>query len=254
MVDDRLPLRSDRGSPPDRRDQQRSPARRTGPSPVHAAGSLRFTESVGTREEVWDRLGAKVRERVGARIGSLVEWWATDVSGRNAAVVLGTRAFVTVEPTVNAAGGPAHEIRALRLDESSFRRATVAAPAAGGPAAPPAAERAAPGSRPGAPAPALADRLGADMSGFLGNLPARAQQLLQEPFVDGHDDLWRDYYYFRSGSAGALGGAALSVWCYLADKRYVTFAAGVGNGYRQDTGPGSWQLTCWRAEVLGNAR
>ncbi|MBB5959746.1 hypothetical protein FHS29_006367 [Saccharothrix tamanrassetensis] len=248
-------MRSARSTAPVRRDQQRSPARQAGSGPIHAAGSLGFTESVGTREEVWDRLGVKIRERVNARIGQLVEWWASDTSGRNAAVVLGTKAFVTVEPTINAAGGPAHEIRALRLDESTFRRASVIETVAKATAAPSSADnRVAPGSRPGAPVPTSTSRLGEAMSGFLGNLPARAQQLLQEPFVDDHDDLWHDYYYFRPGSAGSLGGTALHVWCYLADKRYVTFAAGVGHGYRQGSGPSSWELTCWRAEVLRNPR
>lgn len=251
---DHLPVRPDHGGTPVRPDPRRLPARPTGAAPVHTAGDLRFTESVGTREEVWDRFGAKVRDRVNARVGQVVEWWATDVGGRNSAVVLGTGAFVTVEPTVNAAGGPAYEIRALRLDESTFRRAPVTEAGAGRTAVPTGGGAGAPGSRPGAPAPAPADRLGADMSGFLGHLPARAQHLLQEPFAGDHDDLWCDYFYFRSGTGGGLGGAALRVWCYLANKRYVTFAAGVGHGYRRDSGATSWELTCWRAEVLRNAR
>ncbi|NUT98552.1 MAG: hypothetical protein HOY78_41740, partial [Saccharothrix sp.] len=127
-------MRSERGAAPARPgQQQRLPARPGTPSgsgQVHSAGDLAFTESVGTREEVWERLGPKIQERVNAKIGQVVEWWATDFSGRNAAVVLGTEAFVTVEPTVNAAGNPAHEIRALRLDGATFRRAAVTGAAA----------------------------------------------------------------------------------------------------------------------------
>ncbi len=254
MVDDRLPMRPERPATPDR-PGRRLPARSAeSGGTVHAAGNLNFTESVGTREEVWERLGPKIQERVNARIGQVVEWWATDYSGRNAAVVLGTQAFVTVEPTVNASGNPAHEIRALKLDESTFRRATVNAAAAPARPAARAPERVGPGSGPGTPTGPLARRLDTGMTGFLGNLPARAQQLLQEPFLEDRGELWHDFYYFRTGSSRSMGGATLQVWCYLADRRFVTFAHGTGHGYREDTGPRSWELTCWRAEVLGNTR
>ncbi|MEJ2853691.1 MULTISPECIES: hypothetical protein [unclassified Saccharothrix] len=248
-------MRSDRSAVP-ARPGQRLPARHGGASgsgEVHSAGHLSFTDSVGTREEVWEQLGPKIQERVNAKIGQVVEWWATNHSGRNAAVVLGTEAFVTVEPTINAAGKPAHEIRALRLDGATFRRATVT----GAPpprAAAPAARTVGPGSPPSAPTSALSRQLGSGMTGFLGHLPVRAQQLLQEPFVDDHADLWHDYYFFQPGSGHGLGGGTLRIWCYLANRRYVTFAAGTGHGYREETGPRSWELTCWRAEVTGNPR
>lgn len=263
-MNDRLPMRPERGTParPEgktpARPGSRSPAHRAadGSGPVHTASSLNFTESVGTREQVWDRLGPKIQEKVNARIGRVVEWWATDVNGRNAAAVLGTQAFVTVEPTVNAAGNPAHEIRTLKLDESTFRRATVTAAATPPPPASraPAGPGSGPGSAPGAPATPLTSRLDGGMTGFLGNLPARAQQLLQEPFLTDDGELWHDFYYFRTGSPHALNGSTLRVWCYLANRRYVTFAAGTGHGYRYDTGPRSWEVTCWRAEVVGNSR
>ncbi|MEU5692329.1 hypothetical protein [Actinosynnema sp. NPDC020468] len=250
MAEDRLPIRSRPGAAVPARRDGRPPAPSGGTGPIHAATTLGFGGSSLTREQVWDRLGDKLRDRVNARVGELVEWWAWDVDGRGSAVVLGTREFVTVLPTVNASGGPAHEIRALKLDGSTFRRASVSGPPDARPDAAPTGS----GSRPGTPPAAPKTRLSAGMSGFLGNLPVRAQQLLQEPFVGGEGDLWHDHHYYRHGSASAMGGASLQVWCYLADKRHVTFATGVGQGYRPETGPRSWDLTCWRVEVLGTPR
>lgn len=81
-----------------------------------------------SREECWQRLSPGIQRRVHERVGTWLDWWATDQSGRVNAVVLGTRALVVVTPTVNAAGRPAYELVTVHLRESSFRSAPIHAP------------------------------------------------------------------------------------------------------------------------------
>jgi hypothetical protein len=213
-------------------------------APVHQARPLTFVDSDSTREEVWVRLPAKVRQRVEARYGQLLQWWADDdEESRPSAVVLGDRALVTVEPTTNSSGGSAYRIAALPLDPASFRSVRVTghgAQPAPAPAPAPAAHTG-PGSDPGQ------FRINPKLAGFLGQLPARAQQLLQEPFLANNEEPdWR-YHYRRTGAAHGLSAATLHVWCYLTDLRTVTFVAGTGAGARDGGSAGAWQLTCWRA-------
>ncbi|HEY0641098.1 MAG TPA: hypothetical protein VGD67_25985 [Pseudonocardiaceae bacterium] len=106
---------------------------------THRAGELAFAARFVSREDAWLLLPEHVRSRVDGRIGDLVEWWADVTGGRPRAVVLGTRAFVTVTPTVNAEGGAAQAIRALPLLDGTFRTAAVAERTTGRPAAGPVA-------------------------------------------------------------------------------------------------------------------
>lgn len=233
-------------------------ATRSGQVPSHSARELQFTSAAGSREELWERLGPKIHDRVNAKLGTLVEWWATEYDGRISAVVFGHRALIVVSPVVNSASRGAHRIESRALDEASFRSVRVAEVTGGGAARTSSAPGRA-GPRPGEPLmgreKGLASQLGSDMTGFLGHLPRRAQQLLQEPFMSGgNNDLRSDNHYVRLGRSQAIGGAVLQVWCYLADRRFVTFAAGTGHGYHESSGATSWELTCWRAEVAPRAR
>lgn len=239
------------GQPPAPRGQSpapRGPSRLpvpAGPTPVHQPRSLTFVDSTGTREALWERLPTKVREKVAARYGQLLDWWADDdEDGRLSAVVFGDQALVTVEPAVSGSGGSAYRVASIPLDPSSFRSAPVTGPTGGGPSIPSTgpAPRGGPGS-----SRAPAARIDRSLAGFLGHLPVRAQELLQEPFRAGDRELdWR-YHYQRTGSGRGLSGATLQVWCYLTDLRTVTFVAGTGSGARDGGGAESWRLTCWRA-------
>jgi hypothetical protein len=225
-------------------------------APIHQPGELRFGSSVASREELWRRLSPTVHDKVNQRLGRLLEWWAAEYDGRVSAVALGTRALIAIAPTVNAAGSPATEISTIRLNENSFRTARITAgaePRAGGWGA-----ASSPGgpSRPGepsAPGGALSRYLDDGMRGFLGQLPKRAQELLQDPFVTAETAPRYDYFYRRNGPEQAIGGTTLNVWCYLADRATVTYCAGVGHGHRQSISAASWELTCWRAEVAPRA-
>ncbi len=263
MADDRLPIHPDQGgrhlTP---RQSQAGPA-----APLHDPRELRFGGSVGTREELWEQLSEPVRQRVRERAGETIEWWAARYGDRVSAVVFGTRALIVLEPTVNAAGRPATEVSTVVLDEASFRSARVtgestpAGPA--GPAGTPIAQARAP-QQPPPPRqqshqqlPSQSPQqhqLSADMSGFLGQLPPRAQQLLQDPFAAPAGRLRYDFYYYMAHRGHGFGGGTLHVWCYLADNRTATFCAGVGHGYRDGGGAASWELTCWRAAVAAKPR
>lgn len=216
------------------------------PSP-HVPVGLSFAPAAGgTREQLWERLSPAVRDRVSARLGTLVDWWAYEDQEKITVVAFGRRALVVADPVVRGDGRRAHRIQSRNLDESSFRRAGVTVGMDGR-----AARRGDGMGEPGSGPPGLP----AATKGFLGNLPFRAQQLLQEPFLgpSNRRGFVSDFYYVMNGDAHSLGGGTLRVWCYLADRRTVTFLGGLGYGFRDETGPESWDLSCWRAAVVAGA-
>jgi hypothetical protein len=252
LVDDRLP---DRYEPRTAASSAgRVPARAgDAAAPIHRPAELRFGGSAATREELWSRLSPTVQEKVNQRVGRVLQWWATDNQGPVCATVLGTRALVIVSPATGRDGAPATEISTIGLAEESFRSVSINEPHAAAAPAPVPPPRAAPGAGPGQPVVPLAGQLDHAMAGFLGQLPRRAQQLVQDPFVGAPQDLRYDYYFYRSGKGHGVAGATLYVWCYFTDLRQLTSCAGEGRGYREATGPTRWDLTCWRAQVVPRA-
>jgi hypothetical protein len=249
MTSDHLPeLKRASADPVSRRDAQ---ARRRAGSepvpyraaetrpPVHDAGTLGFVDLPG-RDVWWQRLGAKVRDRMVARVGPTVEWWAychhTNAQ-RPYAVVFGERGLAVCTPTVNDRGGPAQLLTVVPFVPSSLRHAVVVQKAG----APPSGRPSLPGG--GTSAPAAGDvQLPARARGFLGNLPAEAQSRLQWPFVNGDVLDHSDYHY--SGDSDEM-----DVWCYLAGRRWVTFVSGHGTGLSGPAHRASWRLVCRQAEV-----
>lgn len=210
--------------------------------PVHDAGTLGLVDRPG-RDYWWERIGAKVRDRMVARVGPTVEWWAychhTDAR-RPYAVVFGERGLAVCTPTVNDRGGPAQLVTVVPFVPSSLRHAVVVQKARrlthGHPPLPGDG-----GSGGDATPPATVD-LPARVRGFLGNLPAEAQSRLQWPFANG--DVIRDSDYHYSGSSDEL-----DVWCYLAGSQSVTFVSGHGTGLSGPPHRASWRLICRQAEV-----
>lgn len=236
MTQDRLPAWYHAGSParPDA-----SAVARPGP-PLHRPRQLDFAENAPDRHEAWERISPGVRDRVDGKVGRRLEWWAQEIDGRVHATVLGTRGLVVLSPTVNRSNQPATEIRTIRLDESSLRSVRI--------------NTAGSGSGVGGPVPSQPvgppdSRLNGSMAGFLGWLPARAQQLMQDPFGDRSRELYFDHYYCRFGTTHSIGGAPLHIWAYITDHQVVTFCAGIGYGFRDSAGAASWDLTCWRLDV-----
>ncbi|WP_020520399.1 hypothetical protein [Catelliglobosispora koreensis] len=234
MTDDRLPAQIT---------VERDLTRIGGPAPVHTPGQLTFAGTSDSREELWPRFTDAVRHRVLERAGDKVEWWAAEHGGRLSAVVLGTRALISLDPTVNETGAHATRLTVMPIEQKSFRSARVS------------------GTPPETPVPGLSlagpeagpRRLHPELAGFLGQFPARAQQLLQDPFQVSVEPLRYDFYYYSTPGRGGIGGGLLYAWVYMTDKRSLTFGAGIGHGYQEHKGVSNWEMTCWRAVVARGA-
>ena len=209
--------------------------------PVHEAATLGFAARPG-RDHWWEQLGEKVRDRMVARVGPVVEWWAdchpADTQ-RPYAVVLGARGLAVSTPTVNDRGGLAQLLTVVAFVPSSLRHAVVVQK----PARWVLGSRQLPGGDPAPPAVAGLP-LSQGLRDLLGNLPADAQARLQWPFVNG-DVLVDSDYYYRGDSH------QLEVWAYLAGRRWVTFVSGHGTGLSGPAHRASWRLICRQAEVAG---
>ncbi|MFE4539063.1 hypothetical protein ACFRKB_29040 [Streptomyces scopuliridis] len=209
-------------------------------APVHDAGTLGFVDRPG-RDYWWRQLSEAVRDRMIARVGPMVEWWAychrTD-NERPYAVVFGERGLAVSTPTLNDRGGPAQLLTVTPFVPSSLRHAVVVQKPT----------RARPGrvALPGASAPERRGGeelpLSARMRGFLGNLPVEAQSRLQWPFVNGDVFDHGDFHYSGDGDE-------MDVWCYLAGRRWVTFVSGHGTALSGPAHRASWRLICRQAEV-----
>ena len=196
------------------------------------------------RQECWDAMGASIRRRLLDRAGTLIEWWARQddsaADGRAAAVVFGDHGLFMAEPRVNAEHRPVYVLKGFQLDAGSLRRVAIA-------------HRPTPGNAdtttanpPFAGSSGVGEDLGLNPAarGLLGNLPPRAQELLQAPFIARQPVLHCDWHY--EGFEHRL----TMFMMYLAGGRDVTVATGTkvvpaGHGPRS----AHWELTCFRASV-----
>jgi hypothetical protein len=208
--------------------------------PVYRPGEMGFTEAIDM-DDAWAMISPAVRERVNERAGSVLERWAWLDDDRPSAVVLGTAALVSATPTRSATGRSAHVVETVRLNSESARVATVHEDTA--------ARRSVAGPQaPGAPGASV--RLPSNgMRDFLGNLPERAQQLLQEPFVGAAQPPRGDHHYLQTSAASGFGRRDLQVFCYLFDTRWLTCVTGEGVTYGMSFAAARWELTCRRVGV-----
>ncbi|MFG2000992.1 hypothetical protein ACGFNU_17775 [Spirillospora sp. NPDC048911] len=192
------------------------------------------------RQGHWDAMGPAVRERLLWRAGTVIEWWANEDESvpdrRPYAVVFGDRGLFIAEPRLNTEHRPVYALSSYELDPASFRHMTVDH------RPPPHAARATASND---AAPASTDLgLSATARGVLGNLPPKAQELLQAPFLSGERVLRCDWYY--EGHEHHLKMFMI----YLAGPKSVTAA----NGARiipagHSTATAHWNLECRRATV-----
>jgi hypothetical protein len=198
----------------------RAPAVRGAPvaAPVHAARTLTFSDENG-RDHWWSELSDKVRQRIAAEAGPTIEWWAfrhARERDRGYAVVLGPDALVVTTPQRSHTGAPTQRVHPYRFVPGSLKYATVTQrPSSRGVGG--GGGGGAVGDEPVAAPSRLA--ISQDLRGFLGNLPAEAQQRMQGPFLAG--DPVRDSGYFYHGS-----DEELDVWCFLAGRDNVMFISG----------------------------
>jgi len=197
------------------------------------------------RQACWQTIGSRVRNRLVELAGGIIEWDAhrddSSPDGRPYAVVFGDRGLSLADPQLSARLRPVYAVSAFAFFSRSLRHVRVdhrpppyAASRASGPV-----------RSPGPTAPGFAVLgLSADTQGVLGNLPPRAQELLQAPFADGQRVLRCQWGY--EGSEHGLSMFLL----YLAGPRDVTVAVGtsvIPPGHT--TATAHWSLMCYRAAV-----
>jgi hypothetical protein len=209
-------------------------------APIHEAGAMSLETGDPLRQECWDAMGASIRQRLLGRAGTLIDWWAqrddSAEDGRAEAVVFGDRGLFIAEPRVNTEHRPVYALKGFHLDAASLRRVAID-------------HRPSAGNTTAATAYGAVDTssdlgLSAAARGLLGNLPPRAQELLQAPFT--RQPVVRcDWHY--EGYEHRL----TMFMVYLAGARDVTVATGTkvipaGHGPRS----AHWDLTCFRASVV----
>jgi len=207
--------------------------------------------SVGAplRDDCWKMIGAPVRDRIKQRSGEIIEWWAgipDGSDGRPIAVVVGRNAAVFAEPRLNTEQRPVYVLAVYDLDFGSIREGPVEhRPARDSRLRlkPRTGQTPAPQAPPSPPVQGLT----ASARGVLGNLPQRAQELLQAPFLTA-EVLRCEWHY--EGSAHRLDMFGI----VLAGERELTLATGtkdVPSGHTETSA--HWSLRCYRATVTGRS-
>ena len=221
----------------------RLPSERTVPDvPFHAAGELGLLDDGMVRDEYWLKVPERARTLLLDRAGELVEWWANEdpASSGNGikAVVMGTNALCIAKPRFDPRRARLvfdltyHVFQPNSLRHSSVvseltprRRAAMARPGSG---------LVVNNAPPASPLPGLSEAA----CGVLGNLPPKAQKLLQSPFaITGQVIDECDWYYLGHANTGELHMFAV----YLRSATEVTFAHGTR------AAGGAWSLTCHAA-------
>ncbi|MEY9895638.1 hypothetical protein ABIA31_009327 [Catenulispora sp. MAP5-51] len=211
---------------------------------LHAAAQIGLGGSE-LREECWNEIAAPVRDRLKELAAPVAYWWARPDSShaRQApkAAVLGERGLYFAEPRPGRRRHPEYRISgydfvsgSLTLDDVEHTPAAVDDPPSGATG---------PGARSDV---SYAPDIGLlpDLKGILGNLPPRAQQLLQAPFGTGQRVDRQEFYY--EGWPHHLYIFVL----FLAGAEDLTIATGtklIPDGHSDRTA--HWSLHIYRALV-----
>ncbi|TDD34755.1 hypothetical protein E1287_15580 [Actinomadura sp. KC06] len=213
------------------------PGPQTASVPLHQAGEMPFGGK--PREECWRAIGPQSRARINELTGDTIEWYACEdpssPQGRPYAVVVGDEGLAVAEPRIDTDHRPVYAISAFLFASGTLRHVPIdhRPPPHAGPA----------GSGIAAPAPPDIG-LSAEAKGLLGNLPPRAQELLQAPFTAQRRPLRHDWWYH--GSEHRLDTFVV----FLAGERDVTFATGTKDvPVGHDDASAHWSLTCYQATV-----
>lgn len=225
------------------------PAKRSGGElqaagpPIHPAGEMGLSSEEKLRQECWESIGGRTRERLMDLAGGVIEWFAhrdaSDPDGRPYAVVFGDRGLSVAEPRISTEHRPVYAVSAYLLDPGSLRHVPVEhRPPPRAAAAPPGPTLASAGPR--------ADGIGISQAnlGILGNLPPRVQELLQAPFSAA-----QPVRRCQWGYEGVEHRLDMFLFC-LAGARDVTVATGtkvIPAGHTDATA--HWSLTCYRGSV-----
>jgi hypothetical protein len=189
-------------------------------------------------------MSVRIRDRLAELSGDVLEWFTevdpSSTENRPRAVVLGTRAFCIAEPRINSTGRPVYVLNHYEFVPGSHKTIPVEH-------RPGRDETAAPRgtAQQGASWPQPSEiGLTPHDAGQLGNLPPKAQELLQTPFSS-KDPVRRCEYWYR-GSPHRLDIYLL----VLAGRHFVTAAIGTQQvPVGHTVANAHWNLTCHRFAV-----
>ncbi|GAA4619344.1 hypothetical protein GCM10023195_87380 [Actinoallomurus liliacearum] len=212
-------------------------------APLHQAAQMGLDGGEKLRQECWEMIGQRTRERLMELAGGVIDWYArrdgSSLDGRPYAVVFGDRGLAIAEPRISTEHRPVYAISAFVFEPGSLRHVQVDH------RPPPHTPASGPALASGARSPvAPVDGLSAADRGLLGNLPPRTQELLQTPFTSGQRVLRCNWAY--EGYEHQL----TMFMVFLAGARDVTVACGtkvIPAGHSDATA--HWSLTCYRASV-----
>ncbi|MFD9886089.1 hypothetical protein ACFWZT_32050 [Streptomyces alboflavus] len=220
---------------------------------LHEPGGFPVDDSFPDRQACWDMLGAGVKDRLRAKAGTVVEWWArVDHEGRVRATVFGTDGLCRATPVVRN-GKWVYLVERLRLEPGAMRRQSFdgAAPESRAPGWSRVLRRpAADSHREQQPSSAVVARplsLDDETRGVLGNFPVEVQEFLQRPFVRDDRRVFPDWYYDETVEFAHQ--RVFVVFCLSAD-RHVTVASGtriLPRGRSLDRA--QWDIECTLAPV-----
>jgi hypothetical protein len=220
-------------------------SRRDGPrTPTYQGSGLPLGGGYRSREKSWAAMSAKIRDRLAELAGDVLEWFTEEnpssSENRPRAVVLGTRAFCIAEPRIDSTGRPVYVLNRYEFVPGSHKAIPVEHRPGRDDAA--AAPRV---TQPGASLPQPSDLgLTPRDAGQLGNLPPKAQELLQAPFSS-KDPVQRCEYWYR-GAPHRLDIYML----VLAGRHFVTAAIGTQQvPVGHTVANAHWNLTCHRFAV-----
>jgi hypothetical protein len=221
-------------------------SRRDGSRPqIYQGSGLPLDDRYPSRDESWAAMSPKIRGRLTELAGDVIEWFAWkdpySSENRSRAVILGTRAFCIAEPRIDSTGRAVYELSRYEFAPGSHKRIPIQhrpGLASG------TMQRVA--AQPGAPLPKRKSELGlsSQQTGQLGNLPLKAQELLQAPFSS-KDPVQRCEYWY-SGRANRLD----TYMFILAGRHVVTAAVGTQQvPVGKTVANAHWNLTCHRLAV-----
>lgn len=200
--------------------------------PIHRPGEIPVHPAIDP-EQAWLTLSPEFRDQMTRAVGTPLDRWARVDEGRTSALLLGNGALVAATPRI---GAPGHDLetkvllnpeksKTETINESTGRRSGTSAAGRG-------LDR--------RPVSTGLDLLPSDLRDFLGHLPARAQELMQKPFLTSTEAPRNEFQFFQL--AWGNGRRDWQVFCYLFDDRRLTVVT--GKGTLHNATDASWQLTC----------
>ncbi|MFJ8745780.1 hypothetical protein ACIRL2_41285 [Embleya sp. NPDC127516] len=221
---------------------------------VHAAGVLPTDPSGTNREGCWDLLGPRTRERLEAQAGGRWAWWGElDEDEYPEVFVFGPLGMCRAASVVRE-GRRVYLVERVRFEPDALIRRSFHRDA------PDPRGRTSRFFRPRRPVgdtpvrdssstPAVPADLGLDDrdSGVLGNLPARVQEFLQQPFLGEDQGVVAKWYY--AARDGETDRQTWIVFALMGD-RDVTVASGVRTvPHRVPLERAGWELDYYHAPV-----